>query len=508
MTDHAVTEHRTQTVSAPGAPQVVGFDPRTRTWWTTDDGLPPAGCVAPPELDGELVVDPRVRRSVGTDLGGLVRRVPSAVLQPLSTADVAAMVRFCRGHGLGVGVRGRAHTTFGQGLTDGVLIENRHLRRIHSVGPDSVEVDAGITWKELASATVPDGLTPPVLTGYTGLTVGGTLSVGGIGGLVGGLRTGLQVDHVRELEVVTGTGAVVRCSERAHRDLFEAALGGLGRCGVITRAVLDLAPAPARAATRTTEYAAPASFFRDLYDAIESPSVDHVYGEFFLAPEGPLFLLHSTSFHDGTPPRPIGDGAAGKAEVSVTERTFLEHAFAIDDAIDELAEAVGWNNLLKPWFDVWLPGTTVERQVTELVTTLTPDDIGAYGAGLIYPQRRSLAGRPFPRLPEPDGSEWAFVLDVNTVSSSPDPGPEYARGMLARNRRLFARARDAHGARLYPIGSVPFDESDWRHHYGPTWDAVLAAKHRHDPDGVLGSWAALPVPQSIMARATDTTYSP
>src|SRR5437588_9356342 len=83
-------------------------------------------------------------------------------------------------------------------------------------------------------------LTPPVLTDYLELTVGGTLSAGGIGGT--SHRHGPQVDHVRELEVVTGTGEIVTCSPASNTAVFSGALAGYGQAGIITRATIPLIP--------------------------------------------------------------------------------------------------------------------------------------------------------------------------------------------------------------------------------------------------------------------------
>lgn len=119
----------------------------------------------------------------------------------------------------------------------GLVIDNQALSTIHSTGPDFADADAGVRWKDLIITTYAKGVTPPVITGYTGLSVGGTLSVGGISGRY---NAGAQVDHVRELEVVTGAGEILRCSQSHNRDLFEAALAGLGQCAIITRALIDL----------------------------------------------------------------------------------------------------------------------------------------------------------------------------------------------------------------------------------------------------------------------------
>ncbi|MFL1436325.1 FAD-binding protein [Nocardiopsis protaetiae] len=439
-------------------------------------------------MEGVLAVDDASRDAVSADLGNLSSEKPGAVLRPGSARDVAEMIAFCREQGIPVSGRGRAHTTFGQGLSRGLVVENRCLNRIHSLGPDSAEVDAGVLWRDLAEAAYDRSprLTPPVLTGYTGLTVGGTLSVGGVGGIVGGLRTGLQVDHVRELEVVTGTGNIERCSPTRKSDLFEAVLGGLGQCGIITRATIDLVPARERARTYVLGYTDGDTFFRDLRAVIDRDGVDHVYAEFVAPGSTPTFTLLATAFYDSPAPpddREILNGLGASPDIQ--DRGYMDHVLSIDDLIDPLCATEGWDRLVKPWFDTWLPGSKLEDFFADVHPTLTPRDIGPYGAGLIYPQRRSHATRPLPRVPEPHGSEWMFVVDVNTVSETPDPEPGFADSMLARNRRLMSLTRERHGGVLYPIGSVEMTESEWRDHYGDAWDGFRAAKERYDPDHVL-----------------------
>jgi FAD/FMN-containing dehydrogenase len=77
---------------------------------------------------------------------------------------------------------------------------------------------------------------------YIGQTVGGTLSVGGIGAM--SFREGAQVDHVVSLRAVTGNGTIVNCSRLRHRELFEMLLAGQGQVGVIVEATLRLVAAP------------------------------------------------------------------------------------------------------------------------------------------------------------------------------------------------------------------------------------------------------------------------
>ena len=84
------------------------------------------------------------------------------------------------------------------------------------------------------------------------LSVGGTLSVGGIGET--SYRDGCQVDHVSELDVVTASGDLVTCSQERDDELFRMMLAGLGQCGIIVRARLRLVQAPGHVSLRTLNY--------------------------------------------------------------------------------------------------------------------------------------------------------------------------------------------------------------------------------------------------------------
>ena len=117
------------------------------------------------------------------------------------------MLRYCRRNGLHAAARGQAHTVFGQSFVDaGLIVETNALNAVHQITADRADVDAGMLWKDLFAQAVARGVTPPIFTGYTALTVGGTLSVGGIGVAP---REGAQVERVRQLQVRPMVGRVV-----------------------------------------------------------------------------------------------------------------------------------------------------------------------------------------------------------------------------------------------------------------------------------------------------------
>ncbi|MGH9901258.1 MAG: FAD-binding protein, partial [Pyrinomonadaceae bacterium] len=440
-----------------------------------------------PPLDGVLYTDLATRERDATDKGNIIRRTPCAVLRAGSVDDIQKMVRFCRRHHIKVAARGQGHTTHGQGLTCGLVIENSALNTIHSIGPDGADVDAGVLWKDLIIAAVSQGLTPPVITGYTQLSVGGTLSVGGISP---GYGEGAQVDRVRELEVVTGEGRVVRCSERRHRKLFEAVLAGLGQCGVITRAVVDLVPAKQLARTYLLHYTDNAVFFSDLRKLINRGEIEHVFNIWFPQGTGFGYQINAITFYD--PEDPPDDDfllrglSLPPAAAVKRDSTYLDYVLNVDVVIDFFIATMRWNELIKPWFDVWLPEEAVEQYVGEVIPTLTPLDMGPTGFILLFPERRSRYTRPMFRVPDAgDGDDdWVYLFDILTASAAPGPDPAYVEQMLARNRRLFERARALGGTR-YPIGSVEFSRRDWVRQYGDFWPELVRRKRRFDPDNIL-----------------------
>src|SRR5260370_14838933 len=171
----------------------------------------------------------------------MVDRLPGAVARCASAEDVAEVVRFCRAKRIPIVPQGQAHTQSGQATTaGGVLLDASAMAAIHEIDAagETATVGAGVVWRDLVRATLEHGLLPRVLTNNLGVSVGGTLSMAGLG--VASFRYGTQADNVLELQVVTGAGEIVICSPERNRELFDVVRCGLGQFGVIVRAKLRL----------------------------------------------------------------------------------------------------------------------------------------------------------------------------------------------------------------------------------------------------------------------------
>lgn len=464
---------------------VTGLDPVTRLWVTEAEAAtaPPTAPPHPvPPLDGTLLTDAAARERVADDFGHLIHRSPLAVLQPGSVNDIAVMLRYCREHRIPVAARGQGHATYGQAQVErGLVIDMTPLKTVQITG-DRVAVQAGALWSDLLRATLAQNLTPPVLTDYIELSIGGTLSVGGVGGATH--HHGMQVDNVLELEVVTGAGDRKVCSPTAHADLFHAVLAGLGQCAIITRATLRLLPAPATVRRYQLLYPSVAALTADQRKVVRDGRFGYVEGQ-VVAPAEPGgawgFLLEAVAFHDGTAPPDdatlLGDLGHQRGTEQIDDLSYFDFANRLAEPVEFLKSIGEWARP-HPWWNGFLPGSAADAFVESFLTGLTPADIGASGVILLYPFRRAALRTPLLRVPD---EELVFLFAVLKTAS---PGASTPDAMITANRALYDQARAA-GGHQYPVGSIPTTHADWRAHYGPAWRTFAAAKRRYDPGRLL-----------------------
>jgi FAD-linked oxidoreductase len=168
---------------------------------------------------------------------GNQRAVASAVAQPTSTEQVAELIAKAAAQGRTIKPVGSGHSFTAAALTTGTRIELTRLSGL--VGVDlatkRIRVGAGTPLAVLNSELARHGLAMPNLGDIDRQTISGALATGthGTGRAYGCLSTFLD-----ELELVTGTGEIIRCSRDQHPDIFAAAQVGVGALGVITEVTL------------------------------------------------------------------------------------------------------------------------------------------------------------------------------------------------------------------------------------------------------------------------------
>jgi FAD binding domain len=139
-----------------------------------------------------------------------------------------AAVRFAREGGLGVGVMATGHGV-GAACDGGVLINTSRMRGVRVDPVDrTARVEAGALWTDLIHECQVHSLAGLLgstsQVGIVGYTMGG-----GFGWL--GRKYGFNAASVKEADVVTADGELVRVSAEEHPDLFWGLGGGVGNFG-------------------------------------------------------------------------------------------------------------------------------------------------------------------------------------------------------------------------------------------------------------------------------------
>lgn len=193
---------------------------------------------------------------------------PVAVVRPRTAEDVQAVVAACIRHrspvvarGAGTGLSGGANAIDG-----GVVLSFDLMNAIREINPTErlAVVEPGVVNDHLRAACAQQGLWyPPDPASAPWSTIGGNVATNA-GGLCC-VKYGVTADYVLGLQVVTGTGELVRLGRRTAKgvagyDLARLMVGSEGTLGIVTEITVRLRPA--RPAERTV-----AGYFASIVDA-------------------------------------------------------------------------------------------------------------------------------------------------------------------------------------------------------------------------------------------------
>lgn len=229
-------------------------------------------------IKGELITCGPLFEKMSTDFALTVHSQPTIIIQPVDADDIKVAIHIANQCGMPLVVRGSqiSHSAGGQSQSNGGIIldlsemstiqpcdesrsntNNSDLSCFVFVHEDKgvkcnskhcenfasfVKVGAGAFWNDVVQYSLDQGLMPPVVNDYQYLSVGGTISMGGVGFM--SHKYGIQAGHICDMTMVTGIGDKVFVSPDINADLFDVCRGGLGQFGVITEVTIPLIPAP------------------------------------------------------------------------------------------------------------------------------------------------------------------------------------------------------------------------------------------------------------------------
>jgi cytokinin dehydrogenase len=423
--------------------------------------------------------------------GRIFQWTPRFAVQPHSQNDIVALVRFCRAHKLHLTTRGAAHSQSQLAISqDGVLVDLKSMNRIGPVDETNlaVDVEPGVVWRDLVHHLAGRNLVPPVLTNNLEVTVGGTLSMAGIG--VASFRYGSQGDNVVELDVVTGEGVVLTCSPEENDALFWGAIAGLGSFGIITRARLKLRRMKPMTRTYYLLYDDLRVFLEDARAAMDSGRWDHLeswgapcaQGTRPVARERQVFAkwfypFHLTVEYDaGSPP----DDAAMLAGLRPYDNLYTDDCPTVEFfdrmiTVFALWKKAGTWEFMHPWIECILPWETAADCIEQVLAD-TPPGIQLGGHVLLWPAKGATSR----------SKNFMVPAGENLVGFGLLPAvPQKFWSEMSERLENVSRMMILFGAKRYLSGWVNFTADEWKEHFGERWSELVALKRRYDPDSIL-----------------------
>lgn len=205
------------------------------------------------EVHGTLTVDPSALERFARDASPLSGE-PAAALAPQDREEVARVVRWARHWKVPLVGRGGGTSLDGESVPPpgALVLDFQAWSALEELDPTDrlVRVGPGIINRELNRELAPHRLFfPPNPGSWTTSTIGGNVATNASGPR--SFRYGPTRAWVRGLEVVLGSGEVLRLGHRARKssagpDLLGFLVGSEGTLGLFTDITLALAPVPER----------------------------------------------------------------------------------------------------------------------------------------------------------------------------------------------------------------------------------------------------------------------
>ena len=413
--------------------------------------------------------DPEVRAALSRDFGGMVGRMPSAVVTPHSVEDVSHIVSWAARVGARLAIRGGGYSQGGQTLTaGGIVLDTRHLDRVQLTGGGLVRAQGGAAWIRVVDSLRGTGCLPCVLAVFGELTVGGTLSAGGIG--TTSHRYGAQVGQVEQLEVVTGTGERVLCSRDWNADLFDAVRGGQGQFGVITEAWIRLRRAGDRYRQYEFRYRDFDRSASDFHRLVDEDRFDHLWAK-ILAHDRQIILRAGVEYDDAIDHGRMVDGLGCDSMAIVWDTSDVGHATLYP------AWFISRTNY-HPWREWFLPWKTLRTVLDQPWLDLGSVPRAPRSRIGVYPIKTDSIDAPL--LMHPEGER---MMLYNIVANMDDV--EKARELAGRLKAVTGELV-ALGGKSYLSGDAHYGLGEWAEHYGEVLQKGIEWKQAFDPRRVLG----------------------
>ena len=347
----------------------------------------------------------------------------------------------------------------GQCLTDGgLVVDTNELNRVQPLDRALVRAQGGAQWGQVVNALRGTRQLPAVLADIAEVTVGGTLSAGGLGST--SHRYGLQLGQVRQLEVITGTGERVRCSRTENANLFDAVRGGQGQFGIITQAWIRLRKAGKRIRQYELRYRDFDRFESDFEQIVNHDRFDHLRVETRVHARE-IILSAGAEYDDHHEDARALEGLGHDKIVGIQDTAEVGRAGMVPIQVYDWNKHHPWRDWIMPWdtLRILLTQPWLDRRWV----------LGAPGRWIAAPLRMHPKGERVISY-----SIFALLHDYGKAS------------LLAGRLKEIDRSLVELGGKSYLSGGVGYGPGEWKEHYGENFETGIGWKREFDPKGVFG----------------------
>lgn len=411
---------------------------------------------------------------------------PLALVRPTSSEEVSRLLRLCHEHRRAVVPQGGMTGLAGAAVpnADSIAVSLSRLTGVESVDRDAatLTVRAGTTLEVVQNAAKEAGFRYPVDFGARGsCQIGGTIATNAGGH--GVIRHGMTRDQVLGLEVVLADGRILdlmngMIKNNTGYDLKHCFIGAEGTLGIITRAVLCMAPPQGEPHTMLCglpNYKAAVALLHRLRGAgLALEAFEVMWQDFYTM---------SCDWRDSQPPLPTSHALYVLCEAE-GDANHLETALAAAIETGEVADAVLASSIPQAQA-LW----AIREATGEFPLKLAPINfdlslpiptIGAFveAAGAMLQQR--WPGISIVNFGHIGDSNLHLTVDGRTLA---EDTPETRHAIEAEIYRLVGEYHGSISAE-HGIGLL---KRDFLHHSvcPEVMDVMRALKHTLDPNGIL-----------------------
>lgn len=410
------------------------------------------------------------------DFGRFISGEAAAVFKAETISEAQDILHFAHHHRLPLTIRANGLSQAGQSLAPegGIGLDISGINDEICWQGDRLIAGCSASWKSIVIKALENQCLPMVVPYNTDLTLGGVLSVGGLGSTT--FKHGVIAAHVDELLVLTADGSLIRCNKQTHSDLFLSCLSGAGLFGIILEAAIKVRPCKQNVRVFTLIYKNHQQWLDDQFTLKQ-------YGHYLEAsimddPENPgdkCCIINLGLEYNDTPPELEMALLSDPMISCVDDLPILNYTYRHDSRLQGLKDSGAWAQA-HPWYECYVDRNKLIIELDDIVSILDENIGGIYHIFPVAPNAPK-----FFMLPKTD---QIVTFNVLTPGIDKTHSAKAIDALLTVNDRLMKL-----GGKRYISGwfNYPVRENFWLSHYGDLYQERKQIKLKYDPKQIFCS---------------------